>query len=169
MQRRHREHQCVLWLVYRVPVGDKIIEQALGWTEGPTHVYQGGMFEAATLQLLQNTVLSNGHSVWAESVGKECYCTVCGLVLDPAWQLREFGRNQAIQKRSVVWVKCNAADTFKNARYVSLRKEPKKKERKKEKKYYSPPLLLRSFIYFCDLQEQRWLLPLNCTSEFYSS
>lgn len=133
MQRRHREHQCVLWLVYRVPVGDKIIEQALGWTEGPTHVYQGGMFEAATLQLLQNTVLSNGHSVWAESVGKECYCTVCGLVLDPAWQLREFGRNQAIQKRSVVWVKCNAADTFKNARYVSLRKEPKKKKERKKR------------------------------------
>lgn len=60
LQRRHWEHQCVLWLVYRVPVGNKIIEQALGWTEGPTHVYQGGMFEAATLQLLQNTVLSKG-------------------------------------------------------------------------------------------------------------
>lgn len=32
-------------------------------------------------------VLSNGHSVRAEGVGKECYRTVRSFVLDPAWQL----------------------------------------------------------------------------------
>lgn len=115
-------------------LGDKIIEQALGWTEGPTHVYQGGMFEAATLQLLQNTVLSNGHSVWAESVGKECYCTVCGLVLHPVWQLHKTKNktNQAVKKCCVVWVKHNAADAFKNASYVSLKREPTKEKYSKQ-------------------------------------
>ena len=50
----------------------KYIEQALGWAEGPTHVYRGGMFDAATPQLLQEDGIEKQIVFAAEGVGKEC-------------------------------------------------------------------------------------------------
>lgn len=79
-----------------------------------------GSYSAAVTE----QVLSNGHSVWAEGVGKECYCTVCGFALDPVWQLQN---TQAIKKCCVVWMKHNAANVFKML-CLSLRREPTKEK-----------------------------------------